>query len=114
MPHPPTGKRSCASQRVRKRRKLKREKAAEKEEIKVLTDITIECNNIINVSKQHAELHCKSKYDLIADPTEPVWHNKQCTFSSMPLIKYHQKPEAKGFYNLTNSIKPPEHLECLL
>ena len=110
----PTTKRPRTSQRVRKRRKLKREKASQKADNEILTIIPSKCSNIINTYNQHATNYCISKHELVADPKEPVWYNKQQAFSAMPLPKYHQRPESQGYHDLTDTIKPPDHLGQLL
>ena len=108
-----TSKRSRTSQRVRNTRILKREKASQTENNKILTGITNKYNNIIKTCKNHAQSYYKSKLNIAADPNEQFWHNKQQKCSKMTLPKCHQKLESKGCHDLTDTVKPPECLSYL-
>lgn len=65
-------KRKRTSQRVRKRRKVKREKMLAKDDNKLINIVNNQCTNIKHSFKQHAIKHCQTKHNCAADSTKPV------------------------------------------
>jgi len=107
-------KRKRPSRRISKRCKFKREKQLANESLRLANITNNKCNNVKVTHQRKAKIYCDLHYDYTADPSKPVWQNKQNTFSNMTSTSYHQKSSNLGYHDLTDTIPPPPKLGRLL
>ena len=84
---------SRTSQRVTQRRRKKVQNRLDKEFKDLAQSTDNKCANVIHKFNDHAKKYCEANFNYTADPSQPIWKNKQDWLKkcvSQNIIKLHQ------------------------